>query len=379
MVWLSTSSNPSSPLTPPTVADFWAEILAQPACWQALEAHYQSHTSIPLGFIPQRVVCFGEGSSLHALRMAAPLLQQAFGCPVTCVQPHEVLEHLALPHQPTTLWLTASQSGKTHSVLQVLDVLANTKASSYGTWVAFTNNSASPIAQHPSLSQSLPVLAGFEACIPATKSVSCCYVSIALWAQSLSPSGINSISHSLSNTSEWLNTLSLPTLSQTLLSDSASPQPAVLIGSACWQPLLDELALKWTETRSQPVVVYETEAFHHGPRALAASSTPLNFWCWGDLTEPALQTTFQWLNTHAHHHHTLHGVHLHEVQAKLNTSILALPSRFQTLSLPFQTPLEGLLKGLLLAQGLTASYCQLENHPINHPLLQKFLAPKTVL
>jgi fructoselysine-6-P-deglycase FrlB-like protein len=379
---LSDSLNSANFVKTPAVADFWVEILAQPDCWKALEDYFQPSPPIPLPFHPQRIVCFGEGSSLHALRMATPFLKQAFGCPILCLQPHEVAETLLLSYQLPTVWITASQSGKTHSILTMLDELAqNPQTSNWShTWVAFTNESASPIALHPLITDSLPVLAGTELCIPATKSVSSCCVSIVLWANALNnrEKGIN---QGLHQTTEWLQSTNLADLAHAFLTKASNtrsqPRPAVLIGPTQWQPLLDEVALKWTETRSQPVLVYETEAFHHGPRALAASTTPLDFWLWGDFSDPALLSTAQWLNTHAHPSHTLRDIHCHSVE-HIDTE-LNLPSRFHTLSLPFHQPLEGLLKSLLLAQSFTAIYCTLEHLPINHPLLQKFLPPKAGL
>ncbi|MDH4379007.1 MAG: hypothetical protein QE263_03770 [Vampirovibrionales bacterium] len=379
---MSDSLNSDNPAKTPTVADFWAEILDQPTCWQALEIYYQQNPPSGLAFTPQRLVCFGEGSSLHALRMATPFLQQAFGCTVVCLQPHEVVETLTLsPHIPT-LWIAASQSGKTHSIVSVLNAISQSPwvSSNAHCWVAFTNEPTSPVAQHCLLTQSLPVLAGKEYCIPATKSVSSCCVSLILWANALKAKK-NNLNQAIQNTTHWLQSNNQPSLTHSFLTTASStplnppstPGPAVLIGAAQWQPLLDEIALKWTETRSQPVLVYETEAFHHGPRALAASTTPLDFWLWGDFNDPALFSTAQWLNTHAHPTHVLRGIHCHPADSLLNE--IALPSRFHTLSLPFHHPLEGLLKSLLLAQRFTATYCTLEHHSINHSLLQKFLPP----
>lgn len=113
---------------------------------------------------PRTVLLAARGTSGNAARYAKYLLEVKLGLPVGLVEPSTVTLYGARPRLDDVLLVTVSQSGGSPDLLEVV------RAGRAGgaLTLAVTNNGASPLATESEMH--LPVLAGTELAVPATKS-----------------------------------------------------------------------------------------------------------------------------------------------------------------------------------------------------------------
>lgn len=261
---------------------------------------------------PSAVATIGaiaEGSSFQALTWVAPYWEQWLGCPVIVRQPNtweSVLaectpcpdnltddgEYDSQARSSTTAfsgsqhwqWVAVSQSGKTASILGVLERLAVARASSSDALVCFTNDETSILAQfkqHWSPAggfTSIAVGAGVEESIAATKSFTATVVTLWLWGlQQAVVLGNLTPAEAIA----WIDALTpLTTTMQPLFSKTWDDAIAhftqqlvevnhvVLLSRGPLATALPEAGLKLTETSSHIAMSDNTESFKHGPKVV---------------------------------------------------------------------------------------------------------------
>ena len=276
------------PLTPDRLL---REIEEQPALLRAVLASQPErlahHASIPLD--RQRLIGVAEGSSRHALAIAAPFLEAFTGLPFLVSGPEDLLERQSvlrwlMPehsiHDPQAFYLFVSQSGETASVLRaVQELFPAPRASSLGSLpvaMSVTNQSHSTLARR--FERHVTIGAGEERSIAATKTLTATLMTLLLWGAAvgrcqrrLSASAYDTLLAQFSSIPVQVAALFTSAARQALLRFSQKLMEVnhfVLLSKGPTTLILPEAGLKLTETSSNIVYTDNAESFKHGPKVI---------------------------------------------------------------------------------------------------------------
>jgi glutamine---fructose-6-phosphate transaminase (isomerizing) len=213
-------------------------------------------------------VLVARGSSDHAAKCGAYLLEMATGRPVSLASPSVLTLYRSAPDYSGYLLVAVSQSGRTPEIVEVVELARANGARA----IALTNDPLSPLAAVADLVISLE--AGAELAVPATKTVTAQLVAFAIVAQALGEIGLDD--HAAGE---------LPGQVESVLADRApvaelagwlrhadrlvTVARGILYGAAC------EAALKVAETTSLLTVAFSAADLRHGPIAIASSGPPV--------------------------------------------------------------------------------------------------------
>lgn len=167
------------------------------------------------------------------------------------------------------LIIALSQSGKTPEVEQLLRMARNED----GTCVAITNDAKSPLAAAADLV--IPLEAGLEQAVPATKTFSAQVTALALLAATLAGTAGPRVEQTLEMCDRLREILSDPEPAREMAHVIAAARAVVFVGSGFLFPIACESALKLVETTSIPALAYSANDFLHGPTAVASPDIPV--------------------------------------------------------------------------------------------------------
>lgn len=264
------------------------EIQEQPRRWREILAR-------PLAGMPmfslspyRQVVGIAEGSSKHALELAAPFLEDWLGLPLWVVSPEAIEEKLyigqAFGEHPTrvfneTLFIAVSQSGQTGSVLRVLEALSRTIAPKSLPILTLSNRADSDLARLYGSHLFLDV--GEERSIAATKTMSSSWLLLLLWGLwagrengTLATERFELLLNHLKQLPQSIEALwetPDPPCMEAILRFTRTLKEVnhfVLLSKGPLALVLPEVGLKLTETSSNIVYTNNTESFKHGPKVM---------------------------------------------------------------------------------------------------------------
>lgn len=161
-----------------------AEMAEQPAVLNRLVNRFESDVARVRAVLPVQlagVVFVARGSSDHAALFGRYLVEPAAGRPVSLAAPSLHTLYSAHINYDGYLAVALSQSGETPEISTVCDRMRSAGARV----IAITNNPASPLAHAVDLV--LPLEAGTERAVPATKTVTAQLLLVATVAAALGP------------------------------------------------------------------------------------------------------------------------------------------------------------------------------------------------
>lgn len=213
-------------------------------------------------------VLVARGSSDHAAKCGAYLLEMATGRPVALASPSVLTLYHSATDYSGYLVIAVSQSGQTP---EIVEVVQQARANG-GRAIAITNDYLSPLAGAADLVLSLE--AGAELAVPATKTVTAQLAAFAIIAQALGDIGLDDKAAG-----------ELPGQVAEVLAD-----PGPVTGLAHWLRDADRLvtvargilygaareaALKVAETTSLFTAAFSAADLRHGPIAIASNAPPV--------------------------------------------------------------------------------------------------------
>lgn len=218
------------------------------------------------GFAPKMVYLIGRGSSDHAGVYAKYLIETELGIPVCAAAPSVSTlfgKALQLKH---ALVICISQSGKSPDILHQVK-----QAKQMGALcLALVNDESSPLAEL--VDQVLPLKAGPEKAVAATKSFLCTLSAIAsfvaTWADAKDVAlGLQDLAAQLENVVGQTTQLSVD--------DLKNVKHCVVLGRGFGYAIGRELALKLKEVCGIHAEAFSSAEFLHGPITLVANKLTL--------------------------------------------------------------------------------------------------------
>jgi len=267
-----------------------AEILEQPRCLEALlEGFPENFDGMRLpGAFTQKLISIGEGSSYNALKIAAPFIEQFTGLNTFTFDPESLDNKFDIAQsidQPIkrlferSFFLSVSQSGKTASILQIVEKLQEALGFSDGhaPMIPLTNNPEGTLATRYNNHFDLQV--GTEQSIAATKSMTASMMALLLFGIRLGQKR-SWLSRPLY--ADFVDTLrEIPETLQLMLDDESFHEKLqaysqglcqtnqfVLLSKGILSSILPEVGLKLTETSRNIVWTDNTESFKHGRKVI---------------------------------------------------------------------------------------------------------------
>jgi glutamine---fructose-6-phosphate transaminase (isomerizing) len=248
-----------------------AEMAEQPGRLAALlsrreEVGKEVRSLVPSGLAG--TVLVARGSSDHAAKCGAYLLEMATGRPVGLASPSILTLYRSATDYSGYLLVAVSQSGQTP---EIVEVVALARANGART-IAITNDPLSPLAAASDLV--IPLEAGAELAVPATKTVTGQLVAFAIIAQGLGDIGLDDRAAA-----------QLPSQVATVLDDRApvvalagwltDADRLVTVARGILYGAAQEAALKVAETTSLLTVAFSAADLRHGPIAIASGEPPV--------------------------------------------------------------------------------------------------------
>lgn len=301
-----------------------SEIMEQPACLNRLIHDFpQNFEGITFpGFFTQKLIGIAEGSSYNALKIAAPFIEEFSGLnnftfdPESLENKFEIARTVNHPMKrlfEKSFFLTVSQSGRTASLLKILDGLQDILGflDRHAPMVAFTNNPEGTLGSR--YGNHFGLQAGEEQSIAATKSMTASIMALLLFGLRL---GQKRAWLKRADYQQILATLSdIPHGAERLLQDSSLHQRIqafarilcdtnqfVLLSKGPLSLILPEIGLKLTETSSNIVWTDNTESFKHGRKVILHGVKGIRPNCLylipPDLSETAAEQLFQDIHSH---------------------------------------------------------------------------------
>jgi fructoselysine-6-P-deglycase FrlB-like protein len=262
-----------------TAQAYWEDIQSQPThLATVLSATAHLRASLPRPQQDDMLVAVGEGSSLHALAMAAPWLGAWLGLPVQVWTPQQLCLWLARtsfgPRPAGRIFcLAASQSGETGSLLTALDTLSSIRA--------VCTPFILPVTVHPESTLGTTYGPGLwlpgpsDAVIPATRTVSAMLMALLCWAAPTVPNSTDAWTGVPQAMAETLANFAMADdgpAAQWTAAMLAGPPQFVLLAEPLYLPVMQEAALKLIETGRYWAMAYEVESFRHGPKVLLSGT-----------------------------------------------------------------------------------------------------------
>ena len=217
---------------------------------------------------PVGVVIVARGSSDYAAIFGRYLLEAATGLPVALAAPSLQTLYGIEPQLENWLAVGISQSGRTPEIATVLDRYRRAGART----IAVTNEPDSPLAS--AASASVPLGAGLEEAVPATKTFTAQLAAMALLAEALGPVPWGD--------ADWRQ---LPDMVGAVLDDPAPAERTaaalgdveelVVVGRGYLMCVALEAALKLREATGIRAEGWSAADFRHGPVTVARGDIPL--------------------------------------------------------------------------------------------------------
>jgi glutamine---fructose-6-phosphate transaminase (isomerizing) len=215
------------------------------------------------GEAPAYVLIAARGSSDHAATYGQYALGAIAGLPVALAAPSLVTRYRAPTRLRNALVIGISQSGRSPDVVEVI---ADGRRQGQLT-AAITNDPGSPLAQ--AAQHVLPLLAGPEASVAATKTFSAELLAIAMLAAALSDQPEHGVA--LARVPEVMaRGLEFEADAQAAAEAHRSMEEAVILGRGFNLATALEWALKLKELAYVRAQGYSTADFQHGPAASLA-------------------------------------------------------------------------------------------------------------
>jgi glucosamine--fructose-6-phosphate aminotransferase (isomerizing) len=244
------------------------DMAAQPNVLRALTARRAEVIGSLRGPRPAGVVIVARGSSDYAAIFGRYLLEAATGRPVALAAASLQTLYGVELHLSGWLAVGISQSGRTPEIATVLDRYRRAGART----VAVTNEPGSPLASAASVS--IPLGAGEEGAVPATKTFTAQLAAMALLAEALGPVAWGA--------GDWRR---LPELVEEVLADPGPAERAaaalgdahelVAVGRGYLMCVALEAALKLREATGVRAEGWSVADFRHGPVTVARGDLPL--------------------------------------------------------------------------------------------------------
>lgn len=263
-----------------------AEMAEQPAVLKRLIEHFDSNVARIRMVIPERlagVVFVARGSSDHAATFGRYLVEPAAGRPASLAAPSLHTLYNAHINYEGYLAIALSQSGATPEIITVCERMRAAGAQV----IAITNDAESPLAK--AVNVALPLDAGPERAVPATKTVTAQFLAVATVAAALG---------SVPFTTADLMTL--PDAVAQVLADDSSPRRLaerwskvdrlLTVARGLLYGVALEAALKVKEAAGVLAEGYSAADLRHGPVAAVDADVPVLVFDGGgpassDLTE----------------------------------------------------------------------------------------------
>lgn len=245
-----------------------ADMAAQPAVLRALAERRAEVIGSLRGPRPAGVVVVARGSSDYAAIFGRYVLEAATGRPVALAAASLQTLYGVEPRLGGWLAVGISQSGRTPEITTVLERYRRAGART----VAVTNEPDSPLAG--AASASIPLGAGEEGAVPATKTFTAQLAAVALLAEALGPVAWGD--------ADWLR---LPGLVEEVLAETGPAERAaaalgdahelVAVGRGYLMCVALEAALKLRESTGVRAEGWSAADFRHGPVTVARGDLPL--------------------------------------------------------------------------------------------------------
>jgi glucosamine--fructose-6-phosphate aminotransferase (isomerizing) len=245
-----------------------ADMAAQPAVLQAL-AERRTELCLPLrGARPAGVVIVARGSSDYAAIFGRYLIEAATGRPAALAAPSLRTLYGVEPELSGWLAVAVSQSGRTPEIRTVLEAYSQAGART----IAITNDPDSPLADVAD--HDIPLGAGAEGAVPATKTFTAQLAAMAMIAEALGPVAWNG--------RDWKR---LPAVVGEVLNDPTPAEGAaallgeagelVAVGRGYLMCVALEAALKLREAAGVRAEGWSAADFRHGPVTVVRGDLPV--------------------------------------------------------------------------------------------------------
>ncbi|MCW7940839.1 hypothetical protein AAW14_00135 [Streptomyces hygroscopicus] len=249
-----------------------AEMHQQPEVLAALAERFAAigklATAVFPGSLPTGVAFLARGSSDHAALLGRYAVELNTGLPTCMVAPSLTTAYGRNPDRFRGWLLVAlSQSGRTPEIVD----LAQRYAAAGAKVVAITNDAESALADAAHLA--VPLHAGLEQAVPATKTVTGQMLAVLAVASGLGPGGLTQ-----RQAAELPEAVARVLAAAGRLEDAARvlagcDRLAVVGRGACYPAAL-ETALKLQETTGLMAHGFSTADFRHGPIAVTGPNAP---------------------------------------------------------------------------------------------------------
>ncbi|MEM0929124.1 MAG: SIS domain-containing protein [Pseudomonadota bacterium] len=213
------------------------------------------------------VTTIARGTSDHAASFAKYVIETRLGVPVSSLGPSVVSVYGAKPFRERQLVLAISQSGQSPDLVRSVEAARSAGAIT----AAMVNVADSPVAEASDVV--LPIGAGEERAVAATKSFICSLTAILRLTAALRPDDVLKVA--------------LAELPAALQSAQALPwfasagdvfttaQSAFVIGRGYTFPVAQEAALKLKETGGLHAEAFSAAEVQHGPKAVPGPGFPV--------------------------------------------------------------------------------------------------------
>jgi len=228
---------------------------------------------------PRLVVTCARGSSDHAATFAKYLIETRTGIPTASAAPSVASVYQAQPYAENTLWLAISQSGRSP------DLVASLEAAKAGgaITIALVNAPDSPLAAIADFA--LPLHAGLERSVPATKSFIASLAALAALVAAWSED--EALDRALAELPALLGRAWACDWSA--LVDRLRPARGLyVVGRGLGLGVAQEAALKLKETCGLHAEAFSAAELRHGPMALVGPDLPLLVFRQSDQTEASI-------------------------------------------------------------------------------------------
>ena len=245
-----------------------ADMAVQPRVLRALAARRPELVASLGDLRPAGVVVIARGSSDYAAIFGRYLFEVATGRPVALAAPSLRTLYGVEPRLEGWLAVAVSQSGRTPEIATVLEAYAYAGART----VAVTNDPESPLAA--AADHDLPLDAGDEQAVPATKTFTAQLAAIALIAEALGavPWGDADWKRLPATVEEVLGD---PTPAERAASGLGAGHELVAVGRGYLMCVALEAALKLREAAGIRAEGWSAADFRHGPVTVAGADLPL--------------------------------------------------------------------------------------------------------
>lgn len=250
------------------------EIIEQPARWKDLAraGHPAIATAADLNRMaqPELIAFIARGSSDHAAQYGQYLTHNLLGIPGVLATPGTTTVYHKQIRYPRSVGIAVSQSGESPDLLETVQATQNAGVKVIG----LTNNPDSPLARLVDFH--VPLLAGREASVAATKTYTCELLALNLVLALASGSSWDSMSDGVEAISEQATTIIGAEIDGPgLLGSLQNVDKAMVIGRGYGMATAKEGALKLMETCMISASGWSATDATHGPLGQVAPGLPV--------------------------------------------------------------------------------------------------------